>query len=213
MTKNLSLAAALLLGILSPAAAAEPQAPTRALANLATYVSDADYPAEAIRNNEQGTVAFVLDIGRNGKPTGCSIASSSGSPTLDATTCRIMMERPRFQPARDARGRPVPDQIRSRINWRLPEYPPSRSEAVLTLWATCLAGEAAKLATSDLSVDEIATRSFPACTALEPLVSREMGESALGPLRTQIIDANKEAIKRYRDALNSPPNSLAPKEP
>lgn len=94
--------------------------PARAKANLASYVSDEDYPDSAERNKEQGTTAFTLDVGPDGRVTGCSIAGSSGSSTLDATTCRLMRSRARFTPAHDSSGNPVGDRVSGRIRWVLP---------------------------------------------------------------------------------------------
>jgi TonB family protein len=93
---------------------------TRALANLASYISDADYPAAAIRAGEQGTVRFRLWIGTNGLVSDCRIEASSGSAALDEATCRIMRARARFTPAHDANGNAVEDTISSRIRWVLP---------------------------------------------------------------------------------------------
>jgi len=93
---------------------------TRALANLASYISDADYPAAAIRAGEQGTVRFRLWIGPNGLVSDCRIEASSGSASLDEATCRIMRARARFTPAHDANGKAVEDTIASRIRWVLP---------------------------------------------------------------------------------------------
>jgi TonB family protein len=90
------------------------------LANLASYISDADYPVEAIRNEEQGTVGFQLDIGADGMVSGCRIVQPSGSASLDEATCRIMRARARFSPARDDSGNPVPDRLTARVRWVLP---------------------------------------------------------------------------------------------
>jgi len=109
-----------------PAPPAPPPAPPRtvepahARANLASYVSDADYPASAIRAEQQGTTGFRLTVGTDGRVTGCDITSSSGSPALDQTTCRIMRSRARFTPARDEHGNPATDSVSSRIRWVLP---------------------------------------------------------------------------------------------
>ncbi len=92
----------------------------RARANLVTIFSTNDYPAEAIRRNEQGTVAFQLSINRQGWVSGCRIVSSSGSETLDRATCDIIRSRARFEPARDSAGRRVPDQYSGKIRWELP---------------------------------------------------------------------------------------------
>lgn len=143
---------------------------------LGFYLSDEDYPAEAIRNREQGAVAFRLTIGADGRPTGCSVTGSSGSAALDSTTCRLMMARPRFAPARDSSGKAVADTAEGRIIWKLPDDAPARPEAALTLWSNCLIGEASKLALTDLPAAEISRRSFPPCAALEAAAAREMGE-------------------------------------
>lgn len=91
----------------------------RAKANLASYVSDADYPAAATRAEEEGTTGFRLEIGPNGRVTNCTVTSSSGSSSLDATTCRLMKSRARFTPAVDSNGNPTSDTVSSRITWRL----------------------------------------------------------------------------------------------
>jgi len=97
------------------------QAPTTARANLVQLFSTDDYPMEAIRNNEQGTVGFELSINRLGWVSGCRIVSSSGSEALDRATCNILRDRARFDPARDANGKRVTGQYSGRIRWELPE--------------------------------------------------------------------------------------------
>ena len=94
--------------------------PASAKANLASYVSNDDYPDSAIRNEEQGTTGFRLDVGPDGRVTGCTITSSSGSSGLDNATCRLMKSRARFTPATDATGNRVSDSVSSRIRWVLP---------------------------------------------------------------------------------------------
>jgi protein TonB len=95
--------------------------PARAKANLASYVSDADYPDSAIRGEEQGTTGFTLQVGPDGRVSSCSVTSSSGSSALDNATCRIMKSRAKFTPARDSNGQPTNDTTSARITWRLPE--------------------------------------------------------------------------------------------
>ena len=95
--------------------------PARAKANLASYVSDEDYPASAARNEEQGATRFRLEVGANGRVTNCTVTGSSGSSALDSATCRIMRSRARFSPARDSAGNPTGDTVNSTIRWVLPE--------------------------------------------------------------------------------------------
>ena len=90
-----------------------------ALGNLAALIEDDDYPASALRAHEQGTVHFVMDVGKDGRVTKCTVTISSGSTALDSATCRIVTTRARFRPARDVRGKAVKDRLSSRITWRI----------------------------------------------------------------------------------------------
>jgi TonB family protein len=91
--------------------------PPRARANLASYVSDDDYPASALKRGEQGRVAFSLAIGADGRVADCRITRSSGSSALDNATCRIMRSRARFTPARNALGHPAPGTHDGELRW------------------------------------------------------------------------------------------------
>lgn len=94
--------------------------PARAKANLASYVSDEDYPSNAVRNEEQGTTRFRLAVGPDGKVKDCTVTSSSGSSALDATTCKLMRQRAKFTPATGSDGKPTSDTVASAIRWVLP---------------------------------------------------------------------------------------------
>ena len=94
--------------------------PARAKANLASYVSNDDYPSDAINREESGTTGFRLDVGPDGRVSNCTVTSSSGSRSLDATTCRLMRSRARFTPATNSSGAKVADSVNSRIRWVLP---------------------------------------------------------------------------------------------
>ncbi len=89
-------------------------------ARAASYVSQADYPASALRNREQGSTTFRVTIGVNGRVTACTIIASSGSSALDSATCGLMQRRLRLEPARDPSGRAVEDHYESTLHWRLP---------------------------------------------------------------------------------------------
>ena len=88
--------------------------------NPGTWTSNDDYPPAAIRNEEAGTTGFRLDIGADGRVTNCSITSSSGSTTLDNTTCTLLRRRAKFAPGRDSSGNPTGGAYSSRIKWVLP---------------------------------------------------------------------------------------------
>ncbi|HEV2818432.1 MAG TPA: energy transducer TonB [Allosphingosinicella sp.] len=115
--------------VLAAALASLPaSAAAQAPANLASYVSNDDYPAAAILAGEQGTVGFSLYVGADGGVVDCTVTASSGSEALDETTCRIMRDRARFRPARDAAGRPTTDIVTGRIRWVLPDEEPPADE-------------------------------------------------------------------------------------
>jgi len=95
--------------------------PKRAHAQLNRLFSSDDYPMNAIRREEQGTVAFRLSISRRGSVADCVVTSSSGSDALDEATCDILERRAAYEPARNAEGKRVPDQDTGRIRWVLPE--------------------------------------------------------------------------------------------
>jgi protein TonB len=79
-----------------------------------------DYPAEALRANAQGATSVLLSIGVDGRVANCTVAGSSGSPALDAATCRILRARTRYLPARDSHGSVIVSGDSARIVWRLP---------------------------------------------------------------------------------------------
>jgi protein TonB len=106
---------------ITPPPAAKKIAPARARANLASYVTDEDYPTSAIHNDEQGTTRFRLGIGPDGKVTECTVTGSSGSSALDGTTCKLMRQRAKFTPAHDSDGKAVSDTFTSAIRWVLPD--------------------------------------------------------------------------------------------
>jgi len=214
------LAMALALAFAAGATSAGAKArPARAVmpAGLPSLFSDDDYPLEAVRNEEQGTVAFALSIGVDGGITGCTIESSSGSPLLDATTCRLLTERARFTPAKDKKGKPTTDTLRSRITWRLPEddgpptfFPPAVAAAT-ELWSVCGRGEAAKLVESPLSPPQIADRALAACTQPEALASRELakvmssadGQRAANAFKGYVHSLTEETVETWRAGLKA----------
>lgn len=99
-----------------PVQRSEPKSVSGSLQGL---IRDSDYPESAIDREEQGTVAVRLTIGTNGRVTACSVTQSSGSRTLDSTTCRIAQSRGRYTPAMDSNGNPTTGTDSARVTWRL----------------------------------------------------------------------------------------------
>lgn len=207
MIRTTALSAALLLLVCLASEAAAADEPLRARANLATFFSDEDYPAEAIRNHEEGTVQFRLSVGADGRPTGCAVTASSGSAILDATTCRIVMERARFTPARDEKGNAVPDEVTARINWRLPDDSGAEADEVpvpLILWSTCLFGEAARLVAGALTPEQVAAHAAAACAPLETLVSERLGKTSVTMNQDSFARSIARSVTEWRARLKAP---------
>jgi periplasmic protein TonB len=57
-----------------------------------------DYPADALRNNETGTVVVRIEVGADGTPTDVTLARRSGSRSLDRAAIKAA-KRWRFRPA------------------------------------------------------------------------------------------------------------------
>jgi protein TonB len=78
-----------------------------------------DYPEAAAEANITGSTTVSLQIGTNGRITGCSVISSSGNRSLDEASCRVIQSRARFTPAKDSNGNPTTDTKTQTITWRL----------------------------------------------------------------------------------------------
>ena len=88
-----------------------------------SIIRSTDYPAAALKQEEQGTVAALLRVDEAGKAQSCTIEQSSGSSTLDTRTCEVLMTRGRFEPSRDERGRATAGELRQRVTWRMEDGP------------------------------------------------------------------------------------------
>jgi periplasmic protein TonB len=114
----------------APAAPAQPPAPPpppRIAKKLSprgspqSWVTNDDYPAAALRGEQQGTTSFRLDVDAGGRVTNCTVTGSSGSSVLDSTACSLLKRRARFNPAEDEGGNKIPAAYSSRFRWELPK--------------------------------------------------------------------------------------------
>lgn len=80
-------------------------------------IKPSDYPEAAYRAHVGGTVFVRLLVGADGRISRCDIDESSGRADLDSATCRIILDRYRYRPARDAAGRPVPEVVHMAQVW------------------------------------------------------------------------------------------------
>ena len=76
-----------------------------------------DYPAEARATAAHGSATAVWEIGEDGCVQACRIETSSGSPALDDATCRLATAQGRYDPARDAAGRPIRSVGGGTVRW------------------------------------------------------------------------------------------------
>ena len=84
-------------------------------------ITSDDYPSSSQRNGEEGVTSIAYDIGVDGRISNCKVTGSSGSATLDETTCTLSTRRARYKPAQDAAGNPIPSHGTRRIRWQIPK--------------------------------------------------------------------------------------------
>ncbi|SMC54414.1 TonB family protein [Novosphingobium sp. B1] len=82
--------------------------------------STRDYPASSRDDRIGKRVVILLDVGTDGRVTGCRVWRASGVPEADAITCRLAVERFRFRPATDADGAPVSSTYGWEQRWFAP---------------------------------------------------------------------------------------------
>lgn len=89
-------------------------------------LKDSDYPREAGAAGFQGGVSVKFLVWTDGRVRDCRITRSSGNAMLDDTTCRLITQRYRYDPSRDAAGRPVPAYIVENHKWMIEDEPAER---------------------------------------------------------------------------------------
>ena len=86
-------------------------------------ITGRDYPKAAAEAGAQGTVGLRFTVGVNGRVTDCRVTRSSGNADLDETTCQLILRRFRYEPSRDAGGRPYADVVTGEQVWELYDRP------------------------------------------------------------------------------------------
>lgn len=118
----------------APDVAPAPGLTARAAPQLdpALWFTRDDYHPAALRAEQEGRVGLLLDIGVDGRVSGCTVLASSGAQLLDRESCRLVTRRARFTPALGKGRKPVPDRWNASIEWKLlPDmiFPP-RNEVI-----------------------------------------------------------------------------------
>lgn len=80
-------------------------------------IKASDYPRGAALAGAGGIVSVRYHVEVDGRATDCRVTRSSGNADLDDTTCRLIEERFRYEPSRDAAGRPVVSTIVENHEW------------------------------------------------------------------------------------------------
>jgi TonB family protein len=119
-----SLFSAVLISTSANAAAAQGDLPPRAL--VATTVTEADYPLRALAAAEQGRTIVNVAVAADGRMMDATVATSSGSQSLDQAAIQIAKSRWRFAPA-TRNGQPVAGTVPVEVNWTLPLQPAAQA--------------------------------------------------------------------------------------
>jgi periplasmic protein TonB len=89
--------------------------------NPGNWQSADDYPPRALREEREGVTGISVTVSTDGRASGCSVTSSSGSPDLDEAACKLVQRRGRFNPAMDGEGQPTTGTWRSSVRWTIPK--------------------------------------------------------------------------------------------
>ncbi|HEX8571447.1 MAG TPA: energy transducer TonB [Allosphingosinicella sp.] len=87
-------------------------------------IGESDYPDRAYRARIGGTVHLRFTVAPTGRVSDCTVTRSSGSRELDSVTCRLIQQRFRYRPARDAEGRPIAERVIGEHVWEVAPEPP-----------------------------------------------------------------------------------------
>ena len=112
--------------VITPTAPVAPPAPHVSQAASAkgdprSWITNDDYPDNAVRNEKEGVSAIAWDINTAGRVENCHVTQSSGTAELDDTACRLVTRRGKYSPAKDQNGQPIVSHASVRFRWVLPQ--------------------------------------------------------------------------------------------
>ena len=87
-------------------------------ARLVRNLTRSDYRRLTGGRMPAGSAGLAIRIDRAGRIDSCRVEHSSGDAAIDAGLCPLVSARLRFQPARDAQGRPIPYYTNYLARWR-----------------------------------------------------------------------------------------------
>ena len=87
---------------------------------LIALFTASDYPESLRSANKQGSLQALLRLDASGKVTGCRGIDVLGDPAFVTVSCKIIAQRARFEPAKDASGAPTESfYLTPKLTWRL----------------------------------------------------------------------------------------------
>jgi len=97
---------------------------------VAGRLSARDLPHDVLPPGGSLSVGVAYTVGADGRVRDCAVPVSSGFADVDALVCRLLQQRFRFRPARDAAGNPVASAVRETHSWaRRPDRPATATQA------------------------------------------------------------------------------------
>jgi len=83
-------------------------------------IPDREYRALASTGMQRGSVGVMVRVNPDGSVSNCRVARTSGDGSIDALMCQLTLRYIRFDPARDAEGRPIAQDVTFFPNWWRP---------------------------------------------------------------------------------------------
>ena len=183
--------------ILALAAASQLSAPVPK--NLDRWFRDDDVPMYLmVQENGVWLVPFRLNVAPDGTLKGCDVEISSGERRLDQLTCRLLMKRARFRPARSADGAAAYGVYRNYAKWAVstsPAAPPKVNYPDLDLTVQALPSGVKSPAFVRVMFEVDANGRASSCTA-EPAPSLDpiSNDPALVPTACEQLMASYKPI-------------------
>jgi protein TonB len=87
-------------------------------ARLVRNLSRSDYRRLTSGRLPQGSAGLAIGVDTSGRVNSCRVEHSSGDPVIDAGLCPLVSAELRFEPARNARGQPIPYFTHYLATWR-----------------------------------------------------------------------------------------------
>ena len=95
-----------------------------ALPSSSSWISEDDYPQEAIDVGAEGLVEVDLSVGPDGAPTGCTFVKTAANEALNSSTCRLLVQRARFVHLQNGEKTTQPSKYRQAVFWKIPAADP-----------------------------------------------------------------------------------------